>query len=127
MGRRCRRRSARSWRSARPSSRTDAAPRPAGLPWMSVWTLVVVGVAVGAGIAMQSAIGFGAGLLASPILLLVLEPVQVVALLLLCGLLAGPLILGEPGQHRRGEGGEGGGAAAARPARPPPPGGGAGA
>jgi uncharacterized membrane protein YfcA len=80
---------------------------------MSVWTLVVVGVAVGAGIAMQSAIGFGAGLLASPILLLVLEPVQVVALLLLCGLLAGPLILAEPGQHGRVQGREAGGLLAA--------------
>jgi uncharacterized protein len=64
-----------------------------------VWTLVAVGAAIGAGIAMQSAIGFGAALLGSPLLLLMLNPVQVVGLWLVCGLLAGPLILAEPGNH----------------------------
>jgi uncharacterized membrane protein YfcA len=80
---------------------------------MGVWTLVVVGVAVGAGIAMQAAIGFGAALLSSPILLLVLDPVQVVALLLLCGLLSAALILAEPGQHGRVQWREAGGLLAA--------------
>jgi uncharacterized protein len=78
-----------------------------------VWTLVAVGGAVGAGIAMQSAIGFGAGLLASPLLLLILQPPQVVTLWLVCGLLVGPLILAEPGQRARVQWREAGGLMAA--------------
>jgi hypothetical protein len=78
-----------------------------------VWTLVAVGGAVGAGIAMQSAIGFGAGLLGSPLLLLLLQPAQVVGLWLVCGLLVGPLILAEPGQRERVQWREAGGLLAA--------------
>jgi hypothetical protein len=78
-----------------------------------VWTFVAVGGAVGAGIAMQSAIGFGAGLLASPLLLLILQPAQVVSLWLVCGLLVGPLILAEPGQRGRVQWREAGGLLAA--------------
>jgi uncharacterized protein len=74
-----------------------------------VWTLVAVGGAVAAGIAMQSAIGFGAGLLGSPLLLVFLQPAQVVALWLMCGLLVGPLILAEPGQRGRVQWREAGG------------------
>ena len=78
-----------------------------------MWTLVAVGGAVGAGIAMQSAIGFGAGLLGSPLLLLLLQPTQVVGLWLVCGLLVGPLILSEPGQRGRVQWREAGGLLAA--------------
>ena len=78
-----------------------------------MWTLVAVGGAVGAGIAMQSAIGFGAGLLGSPLLLLLLQPTQVVGLCLVCGLLVGPLILSEPGQRGRVQWREAGGLLAA--------------
>jgi uncharacterized membrane protein YfcA len=78
-----------------------------------VWTLVGVGAAIGAGIAMQSAIGFGAALLGSPLLLLMLDPVQVVGLWLICGLLGGPLILAEPGNHGHVQWREAGGLLAA--------------
>lgn len=78
-----------------------------------MWTLVAVGGAVGAGIAMQSAIGFGAALLASPLLLLFLQPAQVVSLWLVCGLLVGSLILAEPGQRGRVQWREAGGLLAA--------------
>ena len=78
-----------------------------------MWTLVAVGGAIGAGIAMQSAIGFGAGLLASPLLLLFLQPPQVVGLWLVCALLVGPLILSEPGQRGRVQWREAGGLVAA--------------
>lgn len=66
-----------------------------------MWVLIAVGAVVATGIALQSALGFGASMLASPILLLFLEPVQVVSLLLLCGLLVCPLILAEGGQRMR--------------------------
>lgn len=66
-----------------------------------MWVLIAVGAVLATGIALQSALGFGASMLASPLLLLFLEPVQVVSLLLICGLLAGPLILAEGGQRMR--------------------------
>jgi uncharacterized protein len=72
-----------------------------------------VGGAIGVGIAMQSAVGFGAGLLGSPLLLLFLQPAQVVGLWLVVGLLVGPLILSEPGQHGRIQWREAGGLFAA--------------
>src|SRR5262249_28240265 len=62
---------------------------------------------------MQSAVGFGAGLLGSPLLLLFLQPAQVVGLWLVVGLLVGPLILAEPGQHGRVQWREAGGLLAA--------------
>ena len=66
-----------------------------------MWVLIAVGAVLAAGIALQSALGFGASMLASPLLLVFLAPVQVVSLLLLCGLLVGPLILAEGGQRMR--------------------------
>src|SRR3954452_897776 len=66
-----------------------------------VWVSIAVGAVLATGIALQSALGFGASMLASPLLLLLLAPVQVVSLLLLCGFLVGPLILAEGGQRMR--------------------------
>src|SRR3954452_20145608 len=66
-----------------------------------VWLSIAAGAILAAGMALQSALGFGASMLASPLLLLLLAPVQVVSLLLVCGLLAGPLILTERGQRGR--------------------------
>jgi uncharacterized membrane protein YfcA len=62
---------------------------------------LAVGLALGAGVALQAAVGFGAGLLAAPLLALVLDPVEVVWLLLLSALVFGPLILAEPGGRGR--------------------------
>jgi uncharacterized membrane protein YfcA len=60
-----------------------------------------VGLALAAGAALQAAVGFGAGLLAAPLLALLLDPVDVVWLLLLSALVLGPLILLEPGGRGR--------------------------
>jgi uncharacterized membrane protein YfcA len=78
-----------------------------------VWLSIAVGAVLAAGIALQAALGFGASMLASPILLALLEPVQVVSLLLVCGLLVGPLILAEGGQRMRVQWKEAGGLLAA--------------
>ncbi|HLM50043.1 MAG TPA: sulfite exporter TauE/SafE family protein [Solirubrobacteraceae bacterium] len=64
-------------------------------------TLLAVAGAMALGIAFQSAVGFGGSLVAAPLLSLILQPVQVVALLLATALLVGPAILAEPGQRGR--------------------------
>src|SRR4051812_10296166 len=75
----------------------------------AMWVLIGTGVVIAVAIALQSAVGFGASMLASPLLLVFLAPVQVVSLLLVCGLLVAPLILAEPGQRGCVRWDEGGG------------------
>lgn len=62
-----------------------------------------VALALAAGASLQAAVGFGAGLLAAPLLALLLGPVEVVWLLLVSALVLGPLILVEPAARGRVE------------------------